>query len=534
MSWPDPAGDGTPAAGAPHDATTGWHADAQAVAIKSGRIVFVGADTGAERWRGPNTRVIDARGATVLPGLVDAHTHVANLGEALSRVNLVGIETEAEAIAKVVERAASVPKGQWIVGYGWDEGAWANRYPDMGALSERVPDHPVYLKGLHSFAGWGNRLAFERAGITATTPAPNGGEIRRDASGKPSGILVNNAVALIERAIPTPTPDELDARVLAGLEAMTQAGYVAVHEAGADSTLMPSFERLSKTNRLPLRVYAMVAARDTAFTRRWVSRGPDTTCAAMLCVRSVKAFYDGALGSRGAKLLADYADRPGHRGIGGRQYGFDEALMSELAKAGFQITIHAIGDAANRAALDFFDRVNARGERHRIEHAQILHPDDISRFAALDVVASMQPSHAVEDMAWAEERVGPERIKGGYAWRSLRRAGARLVFNSDLPGTDYDIFYGLHSALTRTDKTRRPAGGWYPDQRVTPEEAVRGFTTWAAYAGFDEREGGTIAVGRRADLTLLDRDPFTVAPDSLLGGRVMATVAGGRVIFERR
>jgi predicted amidohydrolase YtcJ len=539
LNWPEPNTDGTPSTAAPYSASGGWHPDAQAVAVRGGEFVFVGSDSAAERWRGPNTRVVDLHGATVGPGLVDAHTHVANLGRSLSRVNLVGVKTEAEAVDKVVELAAKVPKGEWIVGYGWDEGAWANHYPDMRALSERVPDHPVFLQGLHTFASWGNRLAFERAHIDAKTPAPNGGEIRKDASGNPSGILLNNAQALVERIIPAPTPAQLDSQVMAGLDAVAKGGYVAVHEAGADSTLMASFERLARANTLPIRVYAMIAGRDTAYARTWVSRRADTTCATMLCVRSVKAFYDGALGSRGARLLADYSDRPGQRGIAGREYGFDESLMSALMHSGFQVVVHAIGDAANRATLDFFEHEyaanpQAKSLRNRVEHAQVVHPDDIPRFGKLDVIASMQPSHAVEDMPWAEQRVGPERIKGAYAWRTLRRAGARLIFSSDLPGTDYDFFYGLHSAITRRDKSRQPNGGWYPEQRMTPEEAVRGYTTWAAYAGFDERKGGQITPGRRADLTVLDLDPFTAAPDRLLDGHAIMTVAGGRIVAEKR
>jgi len=542
LTWPDPSGDGTPSPAAPYSARDGWHADAQAIAVRDGVIVFAGGGPDAERLRNVAGEVIDLQGATVVPGLIESHAHVTELGKALERVDLVGVETEADAIARVVARARDVPAGEWIVGWGWDEGAWANRYPDMAALSEAVPDHPVALRGLHTYAVWCNRLALERAGITSATAAPVGGEIRKDRRGQPTGILINTARTLVEAAMPEPTPDQRDAQIVHALEALAEAGYVSVHEAGADTAAMESFARLDAAGRLPIRVYAMLDARDEPLLRAWLARGPDTGGAGMLTVRSVKAFYDAALGSRGARLLDDYTDRPGHRGVSGSDYGFDQALAADVMKGGFQLSVHAIGDAANRETLDFFERVFAeapetKAGRHRIEHAQVLHPDDVERFRALDILASMEPPHAVEDMAWAEERVGPERIKGAYAWRTLRMAGARLAFNSDLPGTDYDIFYGLHSAIARQDRDGRPEGGWYPDQRLTAEEALRGYTTWGAWAGFEEDVTGLIAPGRRADLTVMSVDPLSVDAASaggLLGGRILLTVASGRVVFRGR
>jgi predicted amidohydrolase YtcJ len=502
--------------------------------------VFVGSRHDAEARRGPSTRSIDAGTATILPGLIDAHVHLPELGASLERVNLVGVQTEADAVARVAARAAQVPKGQWIVGWGWDEGAWANHYPDMRLLSERVPDHPVYLRGLHSFAAWGNRLAFDRAKITAATPSPPGGEIPKDRAGRPTGILVNNAAQLLTAAVPAPTDDQLASRVGAALSALASAGYVAVHEAGADTQLMRVLEGLDRANKLPLRVFAMLAARDQSLIDVWLKRGPSQ--GNHLVTRSVKAFYDGAMGSRGAWFIDDYSDRPGHRGVGGADYGFDRDRMAAMMKAGFQIVIHAIGDRANREALEFFESVmkdapGTRASRPRIEHAQVLAAADLPRFAALGVIASMQPSHAVEDMPWAEARVGPERIKGAYAWRSLRRSGARLAFSSDLPATDYDIFYGWHSAVTRTDKHNQPAGGWRVNEAVSIEEAIRGWTSWAAYAEFLETTTGTLAPGRRADLTVIDIDPFRIGeqdPARLLSGHVQMTVAGGKVIYEKK
>jgi predicted amidohydrolase YtcJ len=535
LAWPPPDGDGRPDAAAPHDAR-GWRPDAEAIAIRHGHVVFTGTRQDAERYRGATTTVRDLAGATVLPGLIDSHVHLAELGASLERVNLVGVRTEAEAIDRVAARAAAVPAGDWIVGWGWDEGAWANRYPDMQALSERVPSHPVALRGLHSFAVWGNRLAFERAKISASTPNPHGGEIKKDRRGQPTGILLNNAGALLMQAVPAPTPDQIAARVQRAFAALLGSGYVAVHEAGADSALLAALERAETADRLPVRVYAMLAARDVALIDRWRERDPKTH--GRLVVRSVKTFYDGAMGSRGALFLEDYSDRPGHRGLGGVEYGFDRERLAAMARRGYQITIHAIGDRANREALDFvaatIDNAPAASTRPRIEHAQVVNSADLPRFAALNVIASMQPSHAVEDMPWAEARIGPQRIAGAYAWRTLRRANTALALNSDLPGTDYNVFYGLHSAVTRQNREREPAGGWRAGERLTIEEAIRGWTTWAAYAGFEEQRAGIIAVGRPADLTVMDIDPFTAAatdPARLLTGRVLMTIADGRIVF---
>jgi predicted amidohydrolase YtcJ len=258
--------------------------------------------------------------------------------------------------------------------------------------------------------------------------------------------------------------------------------------------------------------------------------------------RSVKAFYDAALGSRGARLLDDYSDRPGHRGVSGANYGFNQALTRELMMAGFQVGIHAIGDAGNRETLDFIAGVIAadpaqREARHRIEHAQVFHPDDMGRPAELGVVLSMQPPHAVEDKAWAEQRLGPERIRGAYAWRSLREQGARLIFNADNPGSDHNIFYGMHAALTRRDKDGEPPAGWYPDQALNIDEVVRAYTRWAAHAGFREQYTGVVRVGAWADLTIMDIDPFVLsetAPGDILDGRILMTVVNGQVVADAR
>ncbi len=541
FAWGEPDRDGVPAADAPVE-DGAWHADAEAVAISDGKIVFVGSAAEADAYRGEGTEVVDLGGAVVLPGLVDSHTHVAGLGASLEQIDLTEVATEEEAVELAAARAEEVPPGTWIVGWGWDEGAWANRYPDLEPLSSRTRDHPVVLRSLHGFAVWGNRSALEAAGIDRDTPTPSGGEIRRDEDDEPTGILLNRATALLTDAIPPPTPEELQERVLRGLQAMAAAGYVTVHDAGVGSELLAAFESLHRQGKLPVRVGVMLSARDQELLRTWLARGPWTAEDGMLTVRSVKAYYDGALGSRGARLLDDYADLPGHRGTSGEEYGFDQDLVTEMIHAGFQTAVHAIGDAGNRETLDFFERAFAgttqdlgRGGRHRIEHAQVIHLDDFQRFADLGIVASMQPPHAVEDKTWAEDRLGSERIAGAYAWRKLRRTGVEVVFNSDLPGSDHSIFYGLHAAITRRSKDLQPSAGWYPDQALTPEEAVRAYSVWPAHTGFREEDTGLLAPGRWADLTVLDVDPLFLGaaePEKLLDGSVLLTVVGGKIVHR--
>lgn len=540
LAWNEPAPDGTTARGAPYD-DRGWRPDADAVVVTGGSISYVGSSAEAARFQGPATRVVDLAGATVIPGLVDSHTHVFELGANLERVNLFDVQTEEEAVARVAERAKTVPAGEWILGAGWDEGAWANRYPDKALLSAAVPDHPVFLASLHGFAGWANQMALDKAGLSAATPVPAGGEMRLGADGQPNGLFLNRAVPLLRNAIPEPSDEALIERVLAGLNRMAMDGYVAVHDAGLESREMAVLERLEAENRLPVRVYAMLSLRDEDLMKKWIAKGPDSDNDSFLVTRTVKAYYDGALGSRGARLLYDYSDMPGHRGVSGGEYGFNQALNAEAMRKGFQVAIHAIGDAGNRESMDILEAVfnsdpATRRNRHRIEHAQVLHPDDFARLGKLGLIASMEPPHAVEDMAWAEDRVGPERILGAYAWRTLRQNGAALTFNSDNPGSDHDIFYGMHAAITRRDKNQQPEGGWYAEQALSAEETLRAYTSWSAYASFREDRTGTIEKGRWADLTVMDIDPFLLAtesPGDLLNGRILMTVVNGKIAYER-
>jgi predicted amidohydrolase YtcJ len=541
FSWSEPALDGTPAADAPV-ASGRWRPDSEALLIEDGEIVWLGSNQEAESKRNQAGTVIELDGATVLPGLVDSHTHIQGLGAKLRRVDLVGVTTVDEVLARLASERGNVPAGEWIVGWGWDDGAWAANYPNWDALSQAFPDNPVALHSLHSFALWGNRAAFEIAGIDRDTQGPVGGEIVKDGSGEPTGILLNRATGLLTEAIPAPTGEQLQADLEAGLREMERSGYVSIHEAGLDTETLAAFRALDQQGALPLRVYAMLSARDRALLERYIEQGPDCAPGAMLRVCSVKAFWDGALGSRGARLLADYSDRPGHRGVSGEGYGFDQEIVRRAMIAGFQVGVHAIGDAGNRETLDFLSNVieqhpATRELRHRIEHAQVVHPDDFDRFSELGLIASMQPPHMAEDKSWAEQRLGAERARGAYAWRTLRQKGAGLIFSSDLAGSDHDFFYGLHSAVTRKSPDGTPDGGWFPEQAMTVEEAVRAYSTWAAEAAFLEAHTGVLAPGRFADLTVIDIDPFETAardPSALLDGTILLTVVGGNIVYDGR
>jgi predicted amidohydrolase YtcJ len=540
LNWDEPAVDGTVMSNAPHD-DRGWHPDAEAIATKGGEILFVGSTFEALEYQGESTRIVDLAGATVIPGLVDSHTHVFGVGATLDQVSLFDVATEEQAIALIVERAKTTPKGEWIVGRGWDEGAWANRYPDKVLLSEAVPDHPVFMGSLHGFAGWGNQMALDRAGISAETEVPVGGEMRLGDDGQANGLFLNNGVEVLRAGIPPASRETLSNQLLLGLNQMAADGYTTVHDAGLDTEAMSILEELEATDQLPIRVYAMLSLRDEDLIRKWLEKGPDTDTDSMLVTRTVKAYYDGALGSRGARLLYDYDDQPGYRGISGDGYGFNQELNAQAMKAGFQIAIHAIGDAGNREALDILESVfkedpSTANNRHRIEHAQVISPEDIPRLGQLGIIASMEPPHAMEDKTWAEERLGAERILGAYAWRTLREANASLTFNSDNPGSDHNIFYGLHSAITRQDKNQQPEGGWYAEQKMNADEAVRGYTLWSAYASFREDDTGIIEAGRWADLTVMDVDPFLLAdesPGDILSGRILMTIVNGNVVYER-
>lgn len=537
FSWDEPDGEGNTAANAPlRDGE--WRPDAEAIAITDGVISALGGSEQLLALASPATEIIDARGATLLPGFTDSHTHIEELGATLDDVDLKGVADEAEAVARVVAHLESnpVPAGQWIVARGWDDGLWADRYPSHHLLTAAVPDNPVLMDGTNGFGAWGNRLAMDAAGIVTGAADPVGGEILRDASGEPTGAVRNRGVALYRSAVPPLSDERLQRRLVNGLQLMADAGYTSVHHAGVDTRLMAAYEALAERGELSLRVSAMISGRDKPLMEEWLARGTQRLGGNnRLFVHSVKGYYDGSLGARGAKLIEEYSDRPGHVGVSGEEYGFFTEEIGAMLQAGFQINVHAIGDGGNREVLHFLRdnfAINPalKENRHRIEHAQVVHPDDFALYDELDVIASVQPPFVAEDKVWTEDRIGHARSAGAYAWRSFRRNNTPLAFGSDLMGYDWNLFYGLHSAITRQSTDSQPPGGWFPEEKLSVEESIRGYTSGAAYAAFLENETGTLELGKWADITLVDIDPFeTIArdPAALLQGRVLMTIVGG-------
>lgn len=542
MSWSAPSIEGVPASDAPY-ANGQWSPDAEAIAIKGGTILALGSTSEMSEYKGSATEVIDVQGASIMPGFVDTHTHIEELGATLDDVDLKGVQTEEEAVERVVNHIASndIPQGQWIVARGWDEGQWADRFPTHELLSARVPNNPVLMDGMNGFGAWGNQLAMEAAGITAQAQDPIGGEILRDAQGQPTGAVRNRGVALYREAVPPLSLARLENRLLNGLRIMQDSGFTAVHHAGVNTDLMAAYESLDAKGLLPIRVNAMISGRDKALMAQWITRGPTQFEGDKLFVQSVKGYYDGSLGARGAKLLEEYSDRPGHYGVSGEEYGFFTDEISAMLQTGFQVNIHAIGDGGNREVLHFFRdnfviNPELRELRHRIEHAQVVHPDDFALYEELGIIASVQPPFVAEDKVWTVDRIGLERAAGAYAWRTFRRHNVPLVFGSDLMGYDWGIFYGLHSAITRQSRDSQPPGGWFPEEKLTAEETIRGYTVNASYANFTENKTGMLKEGMWADITVLDQDIFeTVAQDParLLDGKVLMTVVAGDVVYRQ-
>ena len=503
-----------------------------AVYVEGERIVAVGPASEL-RSSHAGARVFDLSGSTILPGLTDAHGHLYGLGLSLDTVSLIGASSYDEVIARVKDRATRATANEWVLGRGWDQNRWTvKEFPTAGPLDAAIPDHPVWLRRVDGHAGVANSAAMRAAGVIAATPDPDGGRIVRDAKGNPTGVFVDGAMALIDSKVPPPSHELRKARVLAAARQIAANGLTEMHDAGADSSTIACVRELIDEGQWPIRIYTMISD-DDDLERVWFAQKPLIDYGGRLTVRSVKLYADGALGSRGAALLEPYRDDPGNRGL---LVTKPERLLEVTRKAraaGYQVNTHAIGDRGVRNVLDAYEAAGVLApERFRIEHFQIVAPDDFARTARLGVIASMQPTHATSDMPWAEDRVGPERIKGAYAWRTVLDSGGRLALGSDFPVEDVNPFFGIYSAVTRQDQKGNPPGGWYPAQRLTRAEALRGFTLDAAYATFEEGSRGSIDPGKLADFTVVDGDFFTAPASELFRTRVRMTVVGGRVVYQ--
>jgi predicted amidohydrolase YtcJ len=463
----------------------------RAFAVRDGRVVFAGSEREAMALKGPRTRLLALGDRTVIPGITDAHLHLLGLGTALREVDLTGTRSYDEVIQRVVARAHELKAGEWISGRGWNQNAWPDtRFPTHDALSRAVPDNPVVLGRVDGHALLVNGRAIEAAGVTAATPDPAGGRIVRNPDGSSTGVFVDNAMELIRRVVPPPSRDETRAAVLAAVAEANRWGLTGIDDAGVSSATIDLYEELARAGRFTLRDYVMVSG-DSADVAGAYQRGPQSALYdGHLWIRAIKQWADGALGSRGAALLEDYSDDPGNRGYFVTDSSVILATAISALRHGFQLCVHAIGDRANRMVLNVYevalDSVPTADHRFRIEHAQILHHQDIPRFAALGVIPSMQTSHQTSDMYWAINRLGWTRAEGAYAWRSLLATGVVVPNGTDAPVERVNPMIGFHAAITRQDADGWPAGGWFAAQRMSREEALEAMTIWPAYASFME------------------------------------------------
>ena len=516
---------------------------ATAIAVRAGRILRVGSDAEVQALAGPRTRRLALAGRAVVPGLADAHAHVESLGESLEELSLVGATSLEEVLERVRRASAALPPGEWLQGRGWDQNDWTEkRFPTAADLDRAAGDRPVYLSRIDGHAGWANTKAMTAAGLTASTPDPAGGRLLRDASGVPSGVLVDAAMSLVTSKIPAPSKAVRKRRLARGLRACAEAGLTSVHDAGITIDTIALYKELLAEHALPVRVYAMIHGPDAGpgdFLAQGAALRPEIGLGdGRLTVRAIKVVADGALGSRGALLLAPYSDEPGTKGLLTVDPSLFREVLRQAVARGFQVNTHAIGDGANRFVLDAYQAAFAglagggADRRFRIEHAQVLAPEDVPRFKSLGVIPSVQPTHCTSDMYWATDRVGPERAKGAYLWQTFLKQGVVLAAGSDAPVESIAVLPGLYAAVTRQDAKGWPAGGWHPEERVTVEEALRMFSESAAYAAFEEKDRGRITAGMRADLTVLGKDPTAIAPVELLTTPVVMTIVGGVVEYD--
>jgi predicted amidohydrolase YtcJ len=483
-------------------------------------------------------RLIDLEGQTMLPGLIDAHGHLYGLAVSFTRADLVGTDSKAEVMNRLREFEQDLPEGDWLLGRGWDQNDWPEQvFPSKQDLDLEFPDRPVWLWRIDGHAAWGNSSALAQADQKLSGDwQPEGGFIQRDASGEPTGIFVDRAMALVDTAVPEVSGAVVDAALDLATQTLVSFGLTGVHDPGINQSVMELYGQKIRAGKFPLRVYAM--ADGVGDTLDWLcANGPVADSTGRLQMRAVKLYGDGALGSRGAALLEDYADEPGNSGLLFAQQDALEQQVRQAMSCGLQLGVHAIGDAANRQVLDAYERVSEEFPdnpgRHRIEHVQVLHPDDIGRLSELGIIAAMQPIHATSDMYWAVDRLGAERAAGAYAWRSLKDSGAVLAFGSDFPVEQVDPMLGIFAAVTRQDLKGWPAQGWYPQQRLSREETIQAFTLDAAYAAFMENEVGSIEVGKRADFIVLDRDIMQIPADQIPQTQVLQTWLDGQQVFSR-
>ncbi len=508
---------------------------AVALAVKDGKFLLVGSKIPASLV-GPQTQRLDAKGATIIPGLIDSHTHLRGLGDLLTSNDFRRAKSPAAIAQSLKVQADSLPSTSWITGRNWDQANWGDRMPSKADLDAVVPQHPVLLRRVDGHAAWVNTRALAIAKVTRETPDPPGGQILRDAQGEPTGILVDRAIGLVARHIPAATAQQVEASLARAAQECARLGLTGIHDAGIGRLEVEAYRRLVAKKQLPVRVYAMVGGTGELWDE---VRKQGPVADPRFSLRAIKLVSDGAMGSRGAAFWQPYTDDKNNSGL----LILSKEQVTETSKqaldAGFQVAVHAIGDKANSIVLQAFaEALAAKGlsghndKRFRVEHAQVIRLPDFQLFAAHDIIASIQSTHATSDMRWAAQRLGPDRLQGAWATNRFLKAGARIANGSDFPVEDPNPIWGLYAAFTRQDHDGNPPGGFLPDQVLSRARALESFTLDGAYASFEEKVKGSITVGKYADFVMLDRDIMTVPPKEVIGTKVRMTVLGGEVVYQ--
>lgn len=511
----------------------------EALLIQDGKVRAVGNEDELRALATTEDIIeVDAQGNTLLPGLIDAHGHVMGLGFQELQINLAGIRSLEETLEQLKAYADANPELEWIIGRGWNQTLWKeNRFPKAADLDQVIPDRPVWLSRVDGHAGWANSKAMQLAQVSSDTPDPEGGKIIKDERGRPTGVFIDAAEGYVQQVVPEYTAQEQALALAAANNVLRSYGVTSIHDAGVGIQTWELYQEFASQGKLDIRIYGMISGAGSTFDALSV-QGPITGLYDdLLALRSVKLYADGALGSRGAALLSDYHDEPGNKGLLFVSQDEMNAMAEKVVSKGFQANIHAIGDAANRQVLDALAYAQEQhpnpDQRNRVEHAQIIELQDLPRFKELNIIASMQPTHATSDKNMAEDRVGSERIKGAYAWQTLLGQGTVVASGSDFPVESANPFLGLYAAITRKDIEGNPLGGWYANEAMTREQTLRSFTLDAAYAGFQEDVLGSLEEGKWADFIIIDRDIMRVEDSEIWQTEVLQTWVAGEPVFTR-
>ncbi len=517
---------------------------AQAIAVKGSRIIFVGTDSEVKKYEGKATRVVDLKGRTVVPGMTDSHNHLIGVGLREMTLNLEGTTSLEDFLAKVKARVERAKPGEWITGRGWIETFWKPPvFPTRQDLDKVAPNNPIFLDRADGHGAVVNTAALKLAAVDRSTPNPFGGEISKDKTGEPNGMLLDNAQDLVTRHIPQTTPAEYEQAVLLGVKREIELGWCQIQDAGGSYADVALYRKLYDAGKIKLRIYKAVHGPSESAEKLLREGATIGAYDGRFTVRTIKVVSDGALGSRGAALLEPYADKPETSGFLTVKEEELMPMLNEALRQGIQVETHAIGDRANRFTLDSYEKALAsvppdqrkiREPRWRIEHAQIVNPVDIPRFAKLGVIPSMQPSHAIGDLHFAPSRLGIKRLEGAYAWQSFIKSGSMVVAGSDAPVERGEPMIEFYAAVARRDQKGFSGEGWHPEQAVTREQALKMFTLWPAFAAFEEKIKGSIEAGKFADLTVLSADIMKISEPEILKTRCLMTVINGEIAYEAR